>query len=77
MVKSTRDGFACQVETNNTFVIAGYAFSRTSIKTLIPLNKFFGHSRIECKVVLQLQQQALLVMNTLARRPKDTNAKEK
>jgi hypothetical protein len=54
--------------------MAGYAFPRTAINTLIPLNKFVGPSRIECKVVLELQQQGLLIVETLARHAKDTNA---
>jgi hypothetical protein len=69
IIKSTRDGFIGQVETNNTSFMAGYAFPRTAINTLIPLNEFAGPSRIECKVVLQLQQQGLLVADTLPRHP--------
>jgi hypothetical protein len=51
--------------------MAGYAFPRTTISTLIQLNKFVGHSRIEWKVVLQLQQQGLLVAETLPKHAKD------
>jgi hypothetical protein len=54
--------------------MAGYTFPRTAINTLIPLNKFVGRSGIEWKVVLQLQQQGLLIAETLARHAKDTNA---
>jgi hypothetical protein len=40
IVKSTRDGFTGLVETNNTSVMAGYTFPKTTINTLISLNKF-------------------------------------
>jgi hypothetical protein len=73
-VKSTQDEFIGQVKTNNTSLMAGYTFPRTAINTLIPLNKFVGRSGIEWKVVLQLQQQGLLIAETLARHAKDTNA---
>ncbi|GLT64315.1 hypothetical protein SLA2020_368190 [Shorea laevis] len=65
------------VETNNTSLVAGYAFPRTTIDTLVPLSKFCGHSRIECKVVLQFEQQELLIAQALVRHHKDTEVEEK
>ena len=45
-----------KVETNNTSLVAGYAFPRAAINTLVPLSKFCGQSRIEYKGVLQFEQ---------------------
>jgi hypothetical protein len=75
--KSTWDGFAGQVKTNNTSLVAGYAFPRTTIDTLVPLSKFSGHSRIEYQVVLQFKQQELLIAQTLAGHHRDTKVEEK
>jgi hypothetical protein len=77
IVKFTRNGFVGQVETNNTSLVAGYAFLRTAIDALVPLSKFCGPSRIEYKVVLQFEQQELLIGQTLVRHHNDTEVEKK
>ena len=74
-VKSTRDGFVVQVETNNMSPIAAvYTCPRTTIRSLsfIPVHQFCGQSTVEFEAVLQFDQQV-----TLARHHKDTEVEKK